>query len=132
MRKVTWGDVATLSVYLKSREARRSLGPREEGLDRLAANAGWRPTRSLRAAAARPNAGDVARVGELGDGPLRALRGGCAVGLPASDRLNLSTARWCCASEWFVDPQQPHTSASLAKLYWWRVNRICYKSLDQV
>src|SRR4029077_400849 len=91
--KSTWGDVATLSVYLSSREARSSPGPREEGLDQLTAAAGSEADQTPSALQLRLRMLEMSPVfGELADGPLRALaRRMRVVGLPSGDKLQLGT-----------------------------------------
>src|SRR4029077_12876157 len=74
-------------------EARPSLGPREEGLDRLTANAAYEADHAPSALQLRVRMLEMSPVfGELADGPLRALaRRMRVVGLPASDKLKLGT-----------------------------------------
>jgi CRP-like cAMP-binding protein len=82
-------------MYLSSREARESLGPREEGRDPVAATAGSAADHAPSALQLRVRMLEMSPVfGELADGPLRALaRRMRVVGLPAADKLKLGTDR---------------------------------------
>ena len=82
-------------MYLSSREALESPGPREEGLQQMAANAGSEADQAPSALQLRVRMLEMSPVfGELADGPLRALaRRMRVVGLPAADKLKLGTER---------------------------------------
>src|ERR1700681_243895 len=95
MLKVELGGRWYIIGALSSRDARESRDPREEGTGQIAANAGSEADHAPSALQLRVRMLEMSPVlGELADGPLRALaRRMRVVGLHAADNLQLGSER---------------------------------------